>query len=143
MYRSGMSPQIPHGPSALADEIARTAAHLAAGTHRLLACIRAFHASVGWRHQGMVRCAHWLTWRIGLGPGVAREKVRVARALGTLPHIDYALRRGALSYSQVRALTRVAKPANEADLVMMDRSCTAAQVERLCRRIKRAVAMTD
>jgi uncharacterized protein DUF222/HNH endonuclease len=134
---------VPTDPDALADEIATTAAHLAAGTHRLLTCIRAFDVSEEWGHQGAVNCAHWLSWRINMGPAVAREKVRVARALGTLPQIDDALRRGVLSYSQVRALTRVATPQNEADLLSMARSCTAAQLERLCRKIRRAVALTD
>jgi hypothetical protein len=134
---------VPNDPSALADEIARTAAHLAAGTHRLLACIRAFDASEEWGHQGALSCAHWLTWRIRLAPGAAREKVRVARALGALPRIDDALCRGVLSYSQVRALTRVATAQNEELLLNMAQACTAAQLERFCRSIRRAVAITE
>jgi hypothetical protein len=54
-----------------------------------------------------------LTWRIGLAPVAAREKVRVARALGELPRIDAAFAGGRLSYSQVRAVTRIATAANE------------------------------
>jgi hypothetical protein len=134
---------VPAGPSALADEIARTAAHLAAGTHRLLACIRAFDASEEWGVQGAISCAHWLSWRIRLAPGAAREKVRVARALGALPRIDDALRRGILSYSQVRALTRVASAQNEERLLDLAQVCTAAQLERLCRGIRRAIAVTE
>src|SRR5262245_24520935 len=91
----------------LGDEIAQVAAHLNAGTHRLLTLIRAFDEGGGWADHGALTCSHWLQWRIGLAPGAAREKVRVARALGTLPAIDAALRRGELSYSQARALTRV------------------------------------
>src|SRR3954453_18314830 len=104
---------VPADPATLADEIARTAAHPDAATHRLLACIRAFDQSGEWQRQGTVSCAHWLSWRIGLNPGAAREKVRVARALGGLPPIDRALEGGALSYAKVRALTRVATPENE------------------------------
>jgi hypothetical protein len=134
---------VPIDPSVLGEEIARTAAHLAAGTHRLLACIRAFDISEEWGHQGAISCAHWLSWRIGLAPGAAREKVRVARALGTLPHIDDALRKAVVSYSQVRALTRVATPVNEEQLLTMARASTAAQLERLCRTIRRAIAVTE
>src|SRR3954452_12011862 len=94
--------ELPIDPEAIGDEIARTAAHLDGATHRLLACIRAFDASEEWLRQGALSCAHWLTWRLRLDPVTAREKVRVARALGTLPHLDDALRRGVLSYSQVR-----------------------------------------
>jgi hypothetical protein len=95
-------------------EIGELAARLDPATHRLLQCIRQFDASNEWYAQGAVSCAHWLCWRIGLDQGTAREKVRVARALGTLPKLDDALRVGKLSYAKARALTRVAPPANEA-----------------------------
>ncbi len=61
-------------------------------THRLLECIRHFDEACGWHEQGAVSCAHWLAWRLGWDPATAREKVGVARALGTLPAIDEALR---------------------------------------------------
>ena len=67
----------------LGDEIAELAAHLDAATARLLDLIREFDARGGWGN-GFRSCAEWLTWRIGLAPGAAREHVRVARALGTL-----------------------------------------------------------
>src|SRR5256885_4304636 len=134
---------VPADMSLVADEIARAAAHLAAGAHRLLTCIRAFDVSEEWGHQGAVNCAHWLSWRINLAPGAAREKVRVARALGTLPQIDDALRRGVLSYSQVRALTRVATAANEERLLNAAQHTTGAQLERLCRGLRRAVVANE
>jgi hypothetical protein len=130
---------VPLDPILLGDEIARTAAHLDAATHRLLTCIRAFDASGEWARQGAISCAHWLAWRIGLDPGAARERVRVARALGRLPLLDDGLRRGALSYAKVRALTRVASPENEATLTEMAGTCTGAQLEKLCRRFRRVV----
>jgi hypothetical protein len=87
----------------------------------------------------LVSCAHWLSWRIGLDPGTAREKVRVARALGALPHIDDALRRGVLSYAKVRAMTRVATPENEERLLEIALDTTGAQLERVCRRFRRVL----
>ncbi len=57
----------------------------------------------------------------------------MARALDDLPAITDAFATGRLSHSQVRALTRVAEPATEADLVMIARHATAAQLERLVR----------
>ena len=98
------------------NEIAVIAARLNVATHRLLTCIRAFDELGGWHRQGAQSCAHWLTWRIGLDPGAAREKVRVARALGALPKIDDAFAAGKLSYSKIRAVTRIANPANEQSL---------------------------
>jgi hypothetical protein len=82
----------------LGEEIAELAAHLTVATARLLDLIREFDAQGGWRN-GFVSCAAWLTWRVGLAPGAAREHVRVARALGTLPRLAQALARGELSYS--------------------------------------------
>jgi hypothetical protein len=134
---------VPLDPAALGDEIARTAAHLDAATHRLLTCIRTFDASGEWERQGALSCAHWLAWRIGLDPGTAREKVRVARALGDMPQLDDGLRRGELSYAKVRALTRVATSANEATLAEMARSCTGAQLERFCRSLRRVIDVTE
>ena len=85
----------------LGQEIAELAVHMDAATHRMLECVRQFDADCGWAAQGAVSCAHWLAWRIGLDPATAREKVRVARALGTLPAIDAALKAGKLSYAKV------------------------------------------
>ena len=117
----------------LGDEIAELSAHLDAATHQLLTLIRRFDEAGGWADQGALSCAHWLSWRIGLELGPAREHVRVARTLAELPLIDDALRLGRVSYSKVRALTRAATPATEAALLEMARSSTASQLERICR----------
>jgi hypothetical protein len=114
----------------LGDEIAELSAHLDAATARLLALIREFDARGGW-NTGFRSCAEWLGWRVGLHKGAAREWVRVARALGTLPRLTEALSRGELSYSKVRALTRVATPETEARLLAVGRAGTAEHVERI------------
>jgi hypothetical protein len=124
----------------LGREIAELAARMDAATHRLLECIRQFDESNEWHAQGAVSCAHWLSWRIGLDLATAREKVRVARALGLLPAIDQALHVGRLSYAKVRALTRVATPENEARLLDMAIFATGAQLERICRGYRGALA---
>src|SRR2546425_8025502 len=116
----------------LGDEIAELSAHLDAATARLLELIRAFDARGGW-NTGFRSCAAWLSWRVGLDLGAARERVRVARALGALPLLAEALGRGELSYAEVRALTRVATPETEARLLAVGRAGTAAHVERIVR----------
>ena len=63
-------------------------------------------------------CAHWLNWKCGVSTTAAREQVRVARALRELPQIRDAFARGIISYSKVRAMTRVATPASEEYLLM-------------------------
>jgi hypothetical protein len=116
----------------LGDEIAELAAHIDAAAARLLDLIREFDAREGW-NSGFPSCAAWLTWRIGLAPGAAREHVRVARALGELPRVAAALARGELSYSKVRELTRVATPETEERLLAVARAGTAEHVARLVR----------
>ena len=116
----------------LGDEIAELSAHLEAATAHLLDLIREFDARGGW-NTGFRSCAHWLGWRVGLDMGAARERVRVARALGTLPRVGQALARGELSYSKVRALTRVATPETEERLVAVGKAGTAEHVERIVR----------
>jgi hypothetical protein len=120
----------------LGDEIGELSARLDAATQRLLACIRQFDEAGGWQRQGAISCAHWLAWRIGLDTATARERCRVARALGSLPAIDQAFARGELSYAKVRAMTRVATPDNEARLLELARHATGAQLERICRGLR-------
>src|ERR1043166_3800462 len=100
----------------LGDEIAELSAHIEVATARLLEMIRDFDARAGWGN-GFRSCAEWLSWRVGLDLGAARERVRVARALETLPLLAGALARGELSYAKVRALTRVATPETEERLL--------------------------
>ena len=116
----------------LGDEIAELSAHLDAATARLLDLIREFDAREGW-NTGFRSCAAWLSWRVGLDAGTARERVRVARALGTLPLLAAALARGELSYAKVRALTRVATPETEERLLAVGRAGAADHIERIVR----------
>jgi hypothetical protein len=120
----------------LGDEIAELSAHIQAATYRLLTLIREFDEREGWG-DGFRSCAHWLSWRVGLDLGAAREKVRVARALAGLPRISEAMRRGELSYSKVRALSRVATPENEEELLIFAKAGTACHVEKLVRAWRR------
>jgi len=116
----------------LGDKIAEVSAHVEAATAHLLDLIREFDARGGWCN-GFRSCAAWLSWRVGLDLGAARERVRVARALGTLPLLAQALARGELSYAEVRALTRVGTPETEERLLKVGRAGTAAHVERIVR----------
>jgi len=84
--------------------------------------------------------ADWLAFRVQMSPGAAREHVRVARALVALPETLAALKAGTVSYSQVRAITRVAEPATEAAILATARYATAAQLERILAGVHRAGA---
>lgn len=121
---------------AIGEAIAALAARLHAATYDLLVLLRQFDEQHGW-NTGFLSCAHWLHWRTGIDLGAAREKVRVARALPALPGISGAMSRGQVSYAKVRALTRVATPANEGALLDVALAGTAAHVERFVRAWRR------
>jgi len=116
----------------LGEQIAMHVAHLDAATHRLLTDLREFDLGGGW-YPGARSCAQWLAWRVGWDGRTAREHLRVAHRLAELPLIDDALRRGEVSYAKVRAMTRVATPANEECLLEQARYSTGSQLERICR----------
>jgi len=119
------------------SEITELAAHIHAATFRLLELIREFDEREGWFGPGLRSCAHWLNWKCGIGLGAAREKVRVAHALKDLPQTSDAFRRGTISFSKVRAMTRVATPENEEYLLMIAWHGTASHMERLVRQYRK------
>ena len=90
---------------ALEGRITSMAARLAAETRDWLRLVAEFNRRKGWVQWGMRSMAHWLSWSCSVGPGVAREYVRVATALTELPLVDEAFAQGQLSYSKVRAVT--------------------------------------
>jgi len=95
-------------------EICALASRLNARTYRMLMLmlmlmlVREFDDRMGWAKWGHRTCAEWLEWRCGMSMSEAREKVRTAQALRALPAISMAFADGRLSYTKVRALTRVA-----------------------------------
>ena len=121
----------------LEASITELAGQLNAAHFRWLSLIAEFDRRKGWNDGGSQSCAHWLNWKVGLDLGAAREKVRVAHALETLPFIAAAMERGQLSYSKVRALTRVAEPATESYLLSIAQHGTAHHVEKLVRSYRR------
>ncbi len=128
---------------ALGERIASMAATIDVAMHHVLTDIRAFDAVGGWGYQGAMSCAHWLSWRIGWTLSTARDRVRVAQRLGELPLIDTALSKGEISYSKVRAMTRVATPENESVLLDYARHSTAAQLETICRKYQMVQRLND
>ena len=125
----------------LGDEIAHLCAHLDASQYRLLTLLQRFDAAEGW--SGWISCAHWLSWRTGMTTGTARERVRVARRLAVLPLTSAEMEKGRLSWSKVRALTRIAAEENEERLVKFALHHTASQVERFVRAWRSAEAAAD
>ncbi len=123
-------------------KIVGLAAYINAATYDLLVLIREFDERAGWLKWGLASCAEWLHWRCDLSMSAAREKVRVAHALKTLPDIAAAFAGGRLSYTKVRALTRVARADNEADLLTFAEKTTAAHVDERCRELRCGTAVS-
>ncbi len=121
----------------LEAEISSFAGRLASAMAMWLCWIAAYDAREGWAGWQAKSCAHWLNWRCGVAPRTAREHVRVARALEEFPSIRQAFLDGEISYSKVRAITRVVIPENEDYLVQLSLDGTASQVERVCGAMRR------
>jgi len=119
-------------------EIAAFFAEAFSLTARALQKLAEFDRREYWAALGYQSCAHWLNFRIGISLGAAREHVRVARALEVLPETSAKFSAGTLSFSKVRALTRIANADTDGELAAMAGHMTASQVEKVvrgCRRI--------
>ncbi|MEH6451192.1 MAG: DUF222 domain-containing protein [Oleispira sp.] len=115
----------------LADKITTLAGQINAANYRFLKLIAEFDRREGWAGFGIRSCAHWLNWKCSIGLTAAREKVRTARALEGLPGINTGFEKGELSFSKVRAMTRVATELNEPFLLMIAEYSTAQHMEKL------------
>ncbi|MBT4521281.1 MAG: DUF222 domain-containing protein [Halieaceae bacterium] len=128
----------PKDIDSLGNEITLLAGQINAANYRFLKLIAEFDRRSGWNCDGTVRnCAHWLNWKCGIDKGAAREKIRVARRLDELPMINAAFAAGEVSYSKVRAMTRVATNENEQYLLNIAHYGTASHVELVVRKFQR------
>ncbi len=87
--------------------------------------------------EGVHRCfgfasfAEYVERRLGFDARTTRERLRVARALESLPEVRKVLASGERSWSAVREITRVATPENEAVWVARTERMTVRQIEHL------------
>ena len=124
---------IPDDPVELRRAVTDMAGHINHADWRFIKLIAEMDRTRGWDERGYCNLGNWLDHRCGLGPCAARERIRIGRALERLPRIDAAFRDGILSYSKVRAITRVATRDNEAMLLAIAGRSSAAQLESLVR----------
>ena len=104
--------------------------------YQMLVLVREFDDRFGWKKWHFKTCAEWLAWRSEIGLSAAREKVRTAHALRSLPLISAAFAEGRLSYSKARALTRVTDLQHEDLLLAYALSTNAENVEERCRQMR-------
>lgn len=111
----------------LEHKLTSRATEIAAAEAEWMEWLAEYDRRRGWVEWGCIGAAHWLSWKCGLSPSAARERVRVANALPDLPLVRAEFGEGRLSYSKVQALTRVANEHNENHLVALDNGCPARQ----------------
>ena len=131
-------PADPRSIDDLDTAIRTLARQMNAETYRMLMLVREFDDRMGWQKWSMRNCAEWLAWRCDLSLSAAREHVRTAHALREMPAIAAAFADGRLSYSKVRALTRVVEYRDEDTLLAYALKVSAEQLEERCREIRNA-----
>lgn len=140
---------VPGDPAALSDdrlaaEISTLAGHIAAAMCRWLLLVAEFDRREAWGAWDCRSCAHWLSWRCGVNLRTAQEQLRVAHALGRLPRVRQHFATGELSYSKVRAITRVAvEPYEEEFFLHFARHATAPMLEKAVSGYRRSGCLDD
>jgi hypothetical protein len=127
----------------LENQITTLSANIYAAEYQWLCLLAQFDELEGWCGKGIKSFAHWLNWKCGISLAAGREKVRVARKLPELPLISKAMSEGRLSYSKVRAITRIATAQNEQDLLYIAQNGTAEHLEKTVRLFRQAKAAVD
>lgn len=89
-----------------------------------------FADSREWAATGAPSAAHWIASAADIEVCTAREWIRVGRRMRALPVIAALFDAEALSYSKVRTLSRLATPANEAQLAAIAAGTPAGQLSR-------------
>ena len=95
-----------------------------------LALLRALRAGVH-RHLGLASFAEYVQRLFGYSRRTLDDKLRTAEALEGLPELTRSLGEGAVSWSAVRELARVATPETEREWLDATRERTVHEVERL------------
>ena len=114
--------------SSLRVELVDLGARFSRGQRELVRIAAALDESGEWALDGAKTCAHWIAEALDIEVCTAREWLRIGHALNELPLTDAAFASGDLSYSKIRAVTRIAEPENEAELVDIARRVAAGKL---------------
>ena len=125
----------------LAEELIESWRGITRCTAKFLRAVGEIDRRHGYQDWGYVDTAQWLDAECGISRVTAREKVRVARELEGLAKIAEAFADGMLSYSKVRALTRLADLGNEGALLDLALKCPASELEMRLREMENGGAL--
>ena len=123
----------------LGKRIVDVSGRITAGTCRWLLLVADFDAREGHLSFGLASTAQWLGHACGIAHRTAVDHVRVARSLRQFPRLAEEMGAGRLSFSQVRAISRLAEPGEEAlveDLIEVARHGTVAHLEVMVRGLR-------
>lgn len=116
----GMGMNAPLVTTAHEKELVAGAMKLAGDEAAWLEALADYDQSGEWGEHGFFACSTWLAAACGIARITAREKLRVARCLRRLRHIHAAFRAGRISYSAVRAITRIDDMTDELEEALLD-----------------------
>ncbi len=128
---------IPSNPAELRHAVTHMAAYINVADWQFLKLIAEMDRTQSWRINGYCNLPNWLDHQCGMGPCAARERIRIGRALESLPNIDEAFKDGVLSYSKVRAITRVANAETDLMLLEIAERSSAGELDRLVKTYER------
>ena len=138
-----ITPNSPAPLERVEAQIVELSSQMAGAMCELLMLVGEFDEAEGWRSWGVRSTAQWLSWKCGVGRTAGREQVRVARAMRRFPAIVEPFAAGKLSYSKVRAITRVATEETVEILVDWAQHSTAADLERIVAAQRRVTRIVD
>jgi hypothetical protein len=127
----------------LSERIGALAARIHTATAELVALSAQLDSGGAWADHGMRSCAHWLSVNIGVDVYTGAEMVRAGHALEQLPALRAAFAEGRISFDKIRAVTRVATPADDEVWVMVALHASGGQLARICRGVRLALEADD
>src|SRR6185437_3339110 len=146
---SSSSPSADRSPAVLSvDELGKrivdVSGRITAGTCRWLLLVAEFNAREGYLCFGLASTAQWLSHTCGIAHRTAVDHVRVASSLSRYPRLAQEMGAGRLSYSQVRAISRLTGPGQDRrdepalieDLIQVARHGTVDQLEVMVRGLR-------
>lgn len=118
-------------PDTVHKNILRLAAARAASDYELGVWLAAAHRLELWKALGIASFVEYARRYLGVKPRPAKERLRVALALESLPRLAEALREGRIHYSKVRELTRIATDETEEAWLSAAAGKDAREIESL------------
>jgi Domain of unknown function (DUF222) len=125
------------------ERIGVLATRVHAATAELVELSAALDSDGSWAGNGVRSCAHWLSINIGVNVATGAEIVRAGHALEQLPVIRAAFAEGRLSFDKIRAVTRVATPADDELWAGVALHASGGQLARICRGVRLAFDVDD